>query len=114
MESIQKENKLAISFSLIENKLQPLLAELNIGSLEEIIKDYLFTEILSRLSKFEEEIEYFQKKYQKTFEEFKKEYENSEENFEAYDDLMAWEFAIEGYKYWKQKLEELKSVFQSR
>ncbi|WP_022852534.1 hypothetical protein [Thermodesulfatator atlanticus] len=99
--------------SSIEEKLKPLLAELNIGSLEEIVKDYLFTEILYRISKFEEEMQYFQKKYQKSFEEFKKEYESSEENFTAYDDLMAWEFAIEGYNYWKQKLEELKSVLQN-
>jgi len=42
----------------------------------------------------------------------KKEYENSEEDFEIYDDLMAWEFAIEGFNYWNKKLEELKSVFQ--
>ncbi len=99
--------------SSIEQKLKPLLRELNIGSLEEIVKDYLFTEILYRISKFEEEIQYFQRKYQKSFEEFKKEYETSEENFEAYDDLMAWEFAIEGYNYWKQKFEELKSVLQN-
>ncbi len=96
--------------SSMEEKLRPILEELNIGSLEEIVKDYLFTEILYRISRFEEEIQYFQKKYQKTFEEFKKEYETSKEDFEAYDDLMAWEFAIEGYNYWKQKFEELKSV----
>jgi len=102
-----------MQLSSIEEKLKPILYELNIGSIKEILKDYLFTEILYRIEKFEEEIEYFQKKYQRTFEEFKKEYESSEENFEAYDDLMAWEFAIEGYNYWNQKLEELKDVLQS-
>jgi len=102
-----------MQLSSMEEKLRPILTELNIGSLEEIVKDYLFTEILYRISKFEEEIQYFQKKYKKSFEEFKKEYETSEENFEAYDDLIAWEFAIEGYNYWKQKFEELKSVLQN-
>ncbi len=97
----------------IEEKIQPILKELNIKNVEEIIKDYLFTEILFKISQFKEEIEFFQKKYNKTFEEVKKEYENSEENFEIYDDLMAWEFAIEGFNYWTKKLEELKSVLQN-
>ncbi len=97
----------------IEEKIQPILKELNIKNVEEIIKDYLFTEILFKISQFKEEIKFFQKKYNKTFEEVKKEYENSEENFEIYDDLMAWEFAIEGFNYWTKKLEELKSVLQN-
>ncbi len=31
-------------------------------------------------------------------------------DYEKYDDLMAWEFAVQGRDYWSEKLEELKSV----
>jgi single-stranded DNA-specific DHH superfamily exonuclease len=96
--------------TLLEEKVKPILKDLNIGSIEEIIKDYLLTEILYKISQFKEEIEFFEQKYKKSFEELKKEYENSEEDFQIYDDLMAWEFAIEGFKYWNKRLEELKSV----
>ncbi|MBX6423628.1 hypothetical protein [Thermosulfurimonas sp. F29] len=95
----------------LEEKLKPILAALNIGNLQEIIEDYLFTEILSRISKFKEEISFFEKKYQKNFEELKQEYESQPEDFEVYEDLMAWEFALEGYNYWSKKLQELKECF---
>ncbi len=36
--------------SSIEEKIKPLLEELNIKSVEEIVKDYLFTEILFRMN----------------------------------------------------------------
>jgi len=96
----------------IEEKIRPFLKELNIKSIEEIVKDYLLTEILFKINQFKDKLEFFQKKYKKSFEEVKKEYKNSEEDFEIYDDLMAWEFAIEGFNYWNKKLEELKSVLQ--
>jgi len=95
----------------LEEKIKPFLKELSIKNIEEILEDYLSTEILFKITQFKNEIESFQKKYNRTFEELKKEYENSEEKFEIYDDLMAWEFAIEGFNYWSKKLEELKKCF---
>ncbi len=91
-------------------KVNSLLRELNLGTMEEVVKDCLFTELLHKIASFRRQIDYFSRKYNAPFEKFKKEYENSEEDFKKYDDLMAWEFAIEGFNYWNKKLEELKSV----
>ena len=79
--------------------LNDLLKELAIGSVSELIRDSLMTEI-----------SHFEKKYGKSFPEFNTQYEGGEEDFEQYDDLMAWEFAQHGKQYWETKLEEAKSV----
>ena len=92
------------------NKLNEILKEFSMD-ITSVLKDYLFTEILARIADFKAEVEYFEKKYGKSFEEVQKEYLENEENFEIYEDLMAWEFAIEGLKYCEKKLNELKSVF---
>ncbi len=34
-------------------------------------------------------------------------YLSKDENFAVYDELMEWEFAVDGIKYWENKLEEL-------
>ena len=97
--------------TIFKEKIEPLLNELQIKNTEEIIKDYLITEILYKISEFKDEIEKFDKKYKKPFEKVKKEYQKNEENFEIFDDLNAWKFAIDGYNYWNKKLKELESVF---
>jgi len=94
----------------IDDKLESLISELEFKDAKEVIKDSLFTEILYRISKFTDEVNWFNDKYGKTLEEFKKEYESKAEDYEKYDDLMAWEFAQQGKEYWEKKLEELKSV----
>ncbi|GFP32848.1 hypothetical protein HKBW3S42_01155 [Candidatus Hakubella thermalkaliphila] len=94
----------------IDDRLESLISELEFKDAKEVIKDSLFTEILYRISKFTDEVNWFNDKYGKTLEEFKKEYESKAEDYEKYDDLMAWEFAQQGKEYWEKKLEELKSV----
>lgn len=94
----------------IDEKLHKLINELELKDVKEVIKDSLVTEILYRISKFSEDIEYFKDKYGKNLPEFKGEYEAGLEDFEKYDDLMSWEFAQQGKDYWNEKLEELKCV----
>ena len=94
----------------IDDRLESLINELEFKDAKEVIKDSLFTEILYRISKFTDEVNWFNDKYGKTLEEFKKEYESKAEDYEKYDDLMAWEFAQQGKEYWEKKLQELKSV----
>ena len=96
--------------SKIDDRLESLISELEFKDAREIIKDSLLTEILYRISKFNDETMRFIDKYGKTLAEFKKEYESGTEDYEKYDDLMAWEFAQQGKGYWEKKLEELKSV----
>jgi hypothetical protein len=90
--------------------LNNLLKELAIGSVSELIRDSLITEILCKISDFSDEVSHFEKKYGKSFLEFNTQYEDGEEDFEQYDDLMAWEFAQQGKQYWEVKLEEAKRV----
>jgi hypothetical protein len=98
---------------LIANqKLNDILHELKFKDAKTLLKDSVVTEILCRISDFSQEVEYFEKKYGKSIVEFKTKYEQGEENFEQYDDLMAWEFAQEGKKYWEQKKEDFKRVLQ--
>ena len=96
--------------SIKNELLNNLLKEFAIRDVSELIRDSLMTEILSRISDFSDEVIHFEGKYGKSFDEFNKEYETGEEDFEAYDELMAWEFAQQGKLYWKTKLEEAKSV----
>ncbi len=94
----------------IDAKLDSLINELEFKDVKEVIKDSLVTEILYRISKFNDEVKLFNDKYRETLADFKKKYESGAEDYEKYDDLMAWEFAQEGKEYWEKKLEELKSV----
>ena len=56
----------------IDAKLDRLINELEFKDVKEVIKDSLFTEILCRISKFTDEVNWFNDKYGKTLEEFKK------------------------------------------
>lgn len=96
----------------VSEKLNDILHELKFKDAKTLLKDYVVTEILCRISDFSQEVEFFEKKYGKSITEFKKRYEQGEENFEQYDDLMAWEFAQQGKEYWEQKKEDFKRVLQ--
>ncbi|MCP4402920.1 MAG: hypothetical protein GY801_37160 [bacterium] len=94
----------------IAEPLQHVLQELRIKNAADIIKDYAMTEILCKISDFSQETLSFQEKYRLTLAEAKTAYENGKEDFEQYDDLMEWEFATQGKKYWEEQLEKLKHV----
>ena len=94
----------------IDDKLDNLIHELEFKDAKDVLKDSLVTEVLHRISRFSDEMERFEKKYGKAYVEFRQEYESGIEDYEKYDDLMAWEFAVQGRDYWSSKLEELKSV----
>lgn len=87
-----------------------LLRELSNKNAQDIIKDYVMTEILCKISDFSQECTHFYQKYGQRLEEYKVEYEAGDEHFERYDDLMAWEFAEQGKAYWETQLERLKHV----
>ena len=90
--------------------LDSLLKELAVRDVSQLIRDSLITEILSRLSDFSAEVKNFEEKYRKSFGEFSKEYEANEEDFKKHDDLMAWEFALQGKQYWEKMLKDAKRV----
>jgi len=90
-----------------------LMNDLNYDSLEDVAMDMIYLSAKSKLSEYQQEIDYYQNKYKKTFEEFKK--DNSklieEEFFEEEDDLMAWQFAEENAQYWQKKIKDLESCW---
>ncbi len=88
--------------------LKSLLKELAVRDASQLIRDSVMTEILSRISDFSEEVNHFEKKYNKKFDEFHNDYKTNDEDFKKYDDLMAWEFALQGKQYWEKKLEARK------
>jgi hypothetical protein len=83
----------------LDDPWQHVLKELNIANAADIIKDYVMTEMLRKISDFSQETAYFQKKYGQPLAELQAAYEQGEENFEQYDDLMQWEFAAQGLEY---------------
>ena len=94
----------------VDQRLLNILRELSFQNASELIKDYMLTELLYRLSNFSAEVQHFEKKYGISYFDFEKSYEQGGEDFEKYDDLMSWQFAEEGKKYWSAKVEELKRV----
>lgn len=90
--------------------LQNILQEFTITNPLDIIKDYLMTEVLCKISDFTQEVEYFQAKYGQDLQTFKAAYEAGAEDFARYDDLMAWEFAQQGKAYWEKRLEGVRHV----
>jgi hypothetical protein len=94
----------------VAEPLQTVLQELHIKNAADIIHDYVMTEILCKISDFSQEVKFFQEKYGRSLADVKTVYEGGEEDFEQYDDLMEWEFAVQGQAYWKQQLKRLKHV----
>lgn len=91
-------------------KVKDIIKELNFSGVQEIVKDTIITEVLSRISNFSDEVEHFEKKYKMNFLKFKKIYESGKEDYKKYDDLMNWQFAEEGKNYWGAKLNEVENV----
>lgn len=87
-----------------------LLRELHLNSPGDIIKDYMITEVLRKISDFSQECAHFREKYGDSLEHCKTAYEAGEERFEEYDEFMAWEFAEQGKAYWENQLETIKHV----
>ncbi|RLD94426.1 MAG: hypothetical protein DRI93_03960 [Aquificota bacterium] len=95
---------------VVSEEILEIIRELGFADIREVLVEHLMTEILCRISDFQQEASHFEDKYGRPFEEVKSQYEKGQEDFEFYDDLMAWQFAIEGLEYWKKRLEELKSA----
>ena len=77
-----------------------------------ILKNYALSLIHNKLSKYEAENKFFEKKYSCSFEDFKNKIEamEEEENFEWDDDFLDWKFAAENLICWKEKLQEVNSL----
>ena len=91
----------------ISDSVDAIMRELSYQDTRQALKDSLTTEILARISSYKSEVMHFNERYGKPFDEIVKECRSKDEDFSLYDDIMAWEFAIEGMAYWENKLKEL-------
>jgi hypothetical protein len=99
---------------LANHHLNPeILQSLHYSSIEEAGLDMLLLSAQAKYSEYLMENQYFEKKYQTDFLSFEKiiNQQIGKEDFEQEDDLMAWRFAYENFRYWKEQIEELKSCF---
>ncbi len=84
--------------------LNSLLKELGYKNIEDAAIKQVELTLLSKISKYKAEDEFFRKKYKNDFETFIKRSEITEdEDFEIEDDIMDWKFAVDIInKYEKQ------------
>ncbi len=75
----------------------------DLGYTEKVaLQEFAFLNASQKLSEFEQEKQYFERKYNLLFTDFEKNFKSSnEENFEQEDDYLAWKFSIAGIKYFQ-------------
>ncbi|NIR48660.1 hypothetical protein GWO43_09500 [candidate division KSB1 bacterium] len=78
---------------------------------KEASREYALLHASQKAAELAQQSESFQKKYQMSFEDFEKRLRSQDkEIFEEEDDYLAWQFAVEGVAYWREKIEQLKST----
>ncbi len=76
---------------------------------EQALRDFALLQTSQKHAELRLEDGFYQHKYNTTFTEFENMLKSvSEEKFEREDDYLAWKFAYEGAKYWKEQLETLR------
>lgn len=90
--------------------LNNLLKELGYKSIEEAAIKQIELTLLSKISKYKAEDEFFRKKYKNDFETFIKKIEViKNEDFEVEDDIMDWKFAVETMRKYEKQYHQLVS-----
>ena len=89
-------------------KVRPVLREMGFAGEREALKEQVLLLLLSKISRYEAECAFFEKKYGMSLEEFVKHLESHEkEDFEKEDDLLDWRFASETLDELKQRVQEI-------
>lgn len=92
----------------IDEDLGNLLDKENINA-EKVLKEYLLLDLLQRKDKYLSVIKEFEKKYQGKFTEIENivHSKKNHEDFITEEDLMEWEFAVNGLKEIENYLEKI-------
>jgi hypothetical protein len=77
-------------------------------SKDELLNEIALLSAYQKLSEFDMEVEYFNKKYNESFTSFSKKMETTQTSYEIENDWMAWKFAEDGKRYWTSLLDEAK------
>ncbi len=88
--------------------LNNLLKELGYKNIEDAAIKQVELTLLSKISKYKAENDFFRKKYKNEYTTFLKKNEIIEhEDFEIEDDLMDWKFAVEAVNKYEQQYHQL-------
>ena len=77
-----------------------------------VLKNYALTQVYPHIQKYEAETRYFETKYGCKFSDFQAKLaalENAE-NFTWEDDALDWEFAVENFRLWQRRAEEVEQA----
>jgi len=76
---------------------------------EEMLKDFLYSIALTKVSDYRKREQVYEKKYKQSFKEFEKRVleKDREEVFEEWDDYITWKAVHEAYKLWAEKYKKL-------
>jgi hypothetical protein len=77
-------------------------------SKDELLNEIALLSAYQKLSEFDMEVEYFNKKYNESFTSFNKKMETIAASYEIENDWLSWKFAEDGKKYWTSLLDEAK------
>ena len=76
-----------------------------------VLREHFIMKGLAKLSQYEAQCMFFEKKYTESFESFQaRMQEEGKEDFKKEDDLMDWEYANAALRWWKSQIEDLKSA----
>ena len=82
-----------------------IFSKLNLSK-EQVLDEVALLSAHQKLSEFEMEIEYFEKKYNTSFDEFEKKLKKNFAGYDLENDWLAWKFAIDGKNYWTALLNQ--------
>ncbi len=84
-----------------------IFSRLNLSK-DELLNEIALLSAYQKLSEFDMEVEYYNKKYNESFTSFSKKVEARQASYEIENDWLAWKFAEEGKIYWNSLLNEVK------
>ncbi len=82
----------------------------DLGYSEEVaLQEFALLNASQKLSEFEQENQFFERKYTSIFVDFEKKLKlSTNENFEQDDDYLAWKFSFDGISFWRTRIEQLR------
>ena len=91
-------------------RAQEIFKGAGFSSLDDAVFSFAMLLARAKLSEFEDECMVFKRKYG-DYEQFKRKVEGGEkENFDEWDDYLAWRFAEEARKFWRQEVRGLEAT----
>jgi len=78
-----------------------IFSSLNLSK-DQALQEIALLSAYQKLSEFQTEVAYFEKKYKKSFKDFDKDFKKMGATFEVENDWLSWKFATEGQLFWQE------------